>query len=197
MPNRTTNYKLIKPLPEEFYNIEEFNSNMDIIDEALGDGADHAKNTENPHNVTAEQIGAQPQNDNLTEYKGGVLQTIDGKEVKISSIEISPNEPAEGDVWIDTDDSDDGEGASKAVTFTVTLTASGWSGKTQTIRDSRFVAFGYAYTVTPASGNFGAYVESQIYAADVTTNEQMTFTCGEKVPSESLTVNILRIEVEA
>lgn len=35
MPNFTKFFKLRKPLPEEFYNIEEHNNNMDIIDDAL------------------------------------------------------------------------------------------------------------------------------------------------------------------
>lgn len=35
MANFTPNYNLKKPLPEEFYNIEDHNSNMDIIDAEL------------------------------------------------------------------------------------------------------------------------------------------------------------------
>ena len=35
MPNLTENYKLKKPLPEEFYNIDDHNGNMDIIDAEL------------------------------------------------------------------------------------------------------------------------------------------------------------------
>lgn len=35
MANKTTNYKLTKPLPSEFYDIEVHNTNMDIIDEEL------------------------------------------------------------------------------------------------------------------------------------------------------------------
>lgn len=35
MANYTSNYNLKKPLPEEFYNIEDHNGNMDIIDEEL------------------------------------------------------------------------------------------------------------------------------------------------------------------
>lgn len=35
MANKTTNYNLTKPLPEEFYDIEVHNENMDIIDEQL------------------------------------------------------------------------------------------------------------------------------------------------------------------
>ncbi len=32
MPNKTKNYNLTKPLPEEIYNIEDYNDNIDIID---------------------------------------------------------------------------------------------------------------------------------------------------------------------
>lgn len=35
MPNYTENYKLKKPLQEEFYNIDDHNGNMDIIDAEL------------------------------------------------------------------------------------------------------------------------------------------------------------------
>lgn len=35
MPNYTTNYNLKKPLQEEFYNVDDFNGNADIIDEEL------------------------------------------------------------------------------------------------------------------------------------------------------------------
>ena len=35
MPNKTSNFNLTKPLPEEFYNIQVHNDNMDIIDREL------------------------------------------------------------------------------------------------------------------------------------------------------------------
>lgn len=35
MPNYTKNYNLKKPLQEEFYNIDDHNGNMDIIDDVL------------------------------------------------------------------------------------------------------------------------------------------------------------------
>ena len=35
MANKTTNYNLIKPLPEEFYDVGVHNANMDIIDSEL------------------------------------------------------------------------------------------------------------------------------------------------------------------
>ena len=83
-----------------------------------------------------------------------------------------------------------------SVAFTVTLSASGWSGKAQTASDARFLTNGYAYSVAPDSGSFAAYGESVIYADNVTTAGQMQFHCGE-VPTADLTVNILRMEAIA
>ena len=84
----------------------------------------------------------------------------------------------------------------KAVAFTVTLSASGWSGKAQTVSDARFLTGNYAYSVAPDSGSFAAYGESVIYADNVTTAGKMQFHCGE-VPTADLTVNILRMEASA
>lgn len=84
---------------------------------------------------------------------------------------------------------------SKALPFTVTLSASGWSNNTQTISNASFVVSGYSYVVSSAPVSVKAYAEAQIYADDVTTAGQMTFHCGE-VPSDALTVNILRVEVQ-
>lgn len=75
--------------------------------------------------------------------------------------------------------------------FTVTLTAAGWSGNAQTVSNANFIASGFAYTVSPASGSFADYASAQIYADDVTVAGQMTFHCT-TVPSSDLTVNILR-----
>ena len=84
----------------------------------------------------------------------------------------------------------------KAVAFTVVLTAAGWSGNAQTVSNSSFAASGYAYTVAPASGSYGAYANAMIYADDVTAAGEMIFHCGE-APTEDLIVNILRVEVAA
>ena len=86
--------------------------------------------------------------------------------------------------------------SNKAVAFTVTLSASGWSGKAQTVSDARFLTGDYAYSVAPDSGSFAAYGESIIYADNVTTAGKMQFHCGE-VPTADLTVNILRMEASA
>ena len=86
--------------------------------------------------------------------------------------------------------------SNKAVAFTVTLSASGWSRKAQTVSDARFLTGNYAYSVAPDSGSFAAYGESVIYADNVTTASKMQFHCGE-VPTADLTVNILRTEATA
>ncbi len=52
--NYTDNLELLKPEATDTYNIEDFNSNADLIDEAIGN---HVSNKTNPHNVTKSQIG--------------------------------------------------------------------------------------------------------------------------------------------
>ena len=84
----------------------------------------------------------------------------------------------------------------KADSFTVTLTAAGWSADTQTVNDSRFIASGYAYTVCPAGDSFKDYAEAMIYADNVTTAGRMSFHC-DVTPTKNLTVNILRTEATA
>lgn len=81
----------------------------------------------------------------------------------------------------------------KADSFTVTLTAAGWSAGAQTVSNSRFIASGYAYTVCPAGDGFKDYAEAMIYADNVTTAGKMSFHC-DVTPTKNLTVNILRTE---
>ena len=86
--------------------------------------------------------------------------------------------------------------SAKALAFTVTLSASGWSNNAQTVSSANFVVSGCSYVVSPASASLEAYAEAQIYADNVTTAGRMTFHCGE-VPSAALTVNVIRVEVTA
>lgn len=79
-----------------------------------------------------------------------------------------------------------------ALAFTVTLTAAGWSSNAQTVSNANFIANGYGYIVSPASGSFSDYGSAQIYADDVTVDGQMTFHCTD-APSTALTVNIARV----
>lgn len=79
------------------------------------------------------------------------------------------------------------------MTFTVTLTAVGWSSNSQTVSDERFQASGYSYITNPADSNFTAWAEAVIRGQDVTTNGQMVFTCSE-APTGDITVKIIRLE---
>ena len=61
---QTTNYGFNKPDKTEKYNVEQFNENFEIIDAELKavanmaeSGTKHPSNTNNPHNVTAAQVG--------------------------------------------------------------------------------------------------------------------------------------------
>lgn len=85
--------------------------------------------------------------------------------------------------------------ADKPVSFSVSLTATGWSGNTQIVSDTRFVSSGYLYIVTADPGNFTDYAKAVIYADNVTSNGRMAFHCG-KTPSTNLTVTVVRM-VEA
>ena len=80
------------------------------------------------------------------------------------------------------------------IAFTVTLPASGWNNNVQTISNAKFVASGYAYTVSPEGGSFLACNAAIIYVDNVTEAGKITFHCVE-TPTEDLTMNILRTEV--
>ena len=54
---KTENYKLNRPEETDYYNIEDFNENVDIIDIVLDEHAKHVSNKDNPHDVTKEQVG--------------------------------------------------------------------------------------------------------------------------------------------
>ncbi|MDY3366513.1 hypothetical protein [Zhenhengia yiwuensis] len=45
----TTNYGLIKPGQDDFYNVDEFNQNMDTIDKQLKVNENQIKNLESPY----------------------------------------------------------------------------------------------------------------------------------------------------
>lgn len=83
--------------------------------------------------------------------------------------------------------------AAKGATFSVELTAESWSNGTQTVRDARFLASGYAYIYAPASGSYAAYATAQVYAEDVTTDGSMVFHAITQ-PDAAITVNILMQE---
>lgn len=79
-----------------------------------------------------------------------------------------------------------------ARTFTVTLSASGWSSNAQNVSNSLFVTSGFAYLADPNSASRDAYIKAGVYADDVTTANRMTFHC-KTVPTADLTVRIVRL----
>lgn len=76
-------------------------------------------------------------------------------------------------------------------TLTVTLTAAGWSNKTQTVSASGVTASNHVITAyAPASK--AAYVEADVYCSAQGAGT-LTFTCTD-VPSEAVTVNVMIID---
>lgn len=169
----------------------------------------HTGNTDNPHQVTAAQAGADPtgtaasavsaHNSSSTAHSD-IRTALAGKETSGAAAAVQGNlDDHEGNATahITASERTSWNGKSgKAVSFTVTLTAAGWSGNAQTVSNSKFVTSGYAYTVCPAGDSFAGYAEAVIYADDVTTAGKMTFHCNE-APTANLTVNILRTEATA
>ena len=169
----------------------------------------HTGNTDNPHQVTAAQAGADPtgtaasavsaHNSSSTAHSD-IRTALAGKEAAGTAAAVQGNlDDHEGNTTahITASERTSWNGKSgKAVSFTVTLTAAGWSGNAQTVSNSKFVTSGYAYTVCPAGDSFAGYAEAVIYADDVTTAGKMTFHCNE-APTANLTVNILRTEATA
>ena len=169
----------------------------------------HTGNTENPHRVTAAQAGADPtgtaasavsEHNSSSTAHSDIRTALAGKEAAGAAAAVQGNlDDHEGNTTahITASERTSWNGKSgKALSFTVTLTAAGWSGNAQTVNNSKFVTSGYAYTVCPAGDSFAGYAEAVIYADDVTTAGKMTFHCNE-APTANLTVNILRTEATA
>lgn len=171
----------------------------------------HTGNTDNPHQVTAAQTGADPAGTGKSEAASAVsahnsssaahsdIRTeLAGKETAGAAATVQGNlddheanttkhvTAAERTAW--------NAKSGKAVSFTVTLAAASWSSKAQTVSNANILTGAYAYVVTPAPASFGAYSEAIIYADNVTQAGKMTFHCSQ-TPTAALTVNITRIEV--
>ena len=81
-----------------------------------------------------------------------------------------------------------------AITFTVTLTAEGWSDGQQTAQNSNFAEQGYAYLCGPADGSRSAWNNGNVRAADsITQAGALVFHCDTE-PEEAITVNFTRWE---
>lgn len=78
-------------------------------------------------------------------------------------------------------------------TETTTLTVEGWETDTdgfkQTIAPVEVYTTGYVYTVYPNSAQYKAWCEANIYADDITVDNEITFHCTDK-PTIDITANI-------
>ena len=171
----------------------------------------HTGNTDNPHQVTAAQAGADPAGTGKSEAASAVsahnssntahsdIRTaLAGKEAAGAAAAVQGNlDDHEADTTkhvTAAERTDWNAKSGKAVSFTVTLAAASWSSKAQTVSNANILTGAYAYVVSPAPASFGAYSEAIIYADNVTQAGKMTFHCSQ-TPTAALTVNITRIEV--
>lgn len=80
----------------------------------------------------------------------------------------------------------------KDESFTIILQSTGWAGNAQTISNVKFNVNGATYIVSPINSNSKIYVNSGIYADDITIEGKITFHC-KVVPSENIQINIIKI----
>lgn len=133
--NETTNYKLKKPAQNDYYNVEDFNENADIIDAVLQDLANHKADLDDGGKISADQL---PDDLPTAEDKGqpGGLATLD-ENGKIPSDQLPDNIPTAEDkgqpgglATLDESGkipSDQLPDISSSSAQTVTLTTSGWT----------------------------------------------------------------------
>jgi len=126
---------------------------------------------------------------------GGIADvTVDGTSVVtdgIAAVDLTGKSNV-GHTHVKTDITDFPTIPVYTIAFTATLASASWSSNAQTISDAKFLASGYAYIVSPASGSFVNYSKAAIYADDVSTDGSMTFHCT-TTPTSDLTVNIVRV----
>ena len=169
----------------------------------------HTGNTSNPHNVTAEQAGARPDTWTPTAQEVGADPAGTAESAVSAHNQASDAHSTQfnakanaSDLTAHTGNKNNPHGVTAAQVgaakpgdvFTVTLLASGWSEKSQTVNDERFVTSGYAFITNPADASFTAWAEAVIHGQDVTVAGQMTFTCAGDAPTGDITVKIIRLE---
>lgn len=86
---KTENYNLNKPELHDYYSVDVQNDNMDIIDEELKKQAEHTEDEENPHKVTAEQVGLGNVNNTSDEDKPVSKATQEALNTKASVSDLT------------------------------------------------------------------------------------------------------------
>lgn len=79
MPKYTTHYKLKKPLQEEFYNIDDHNDNMDIIDKQLKLLSEDSGVVISPDEPEKGEVWIDTDDDDAEGNVGGIVTSVNGK----------------------------------------------------------------------------------------------------------------------
>lgn len=145
----------------------------EAIKKAAESGGIHANQTDNPHNVTKDQVGLdRVDNTSDTEKPVSALQAEAIAEAKKAG----------------TDAMSEAQKKTEKIAKIVTLTVSGWSNKAQTVEASGVTAENTVIICTNPA-NATEYTESVVRCSDQNENS-LTFTCDE-VPTKDLLVNVL------
>lgn len=209
MPNKTTNYKLNKPLANENIDISVLNDNMDIIDAELAKKSEFSGSYDDLTNKpTIPDVSGKADATALTAHTGNsdihvttANKTAWNAKYAKPSSGIPKSDLAsavqtslgKADTALQEHQDISGK-ADKSTTLTCTLTAAGWADNVQTVAVTGLATSGYNYIVTPASASYSDYTGAGIYADDVTAANSITFHCTD-VPSSNITVNILKVQV--
>lgn len=108
MVTRTPNYNFIKPDQTDFYNVDDFNGNTDIIDTELkiisDSSMNHVGNKSNPHNTSSEQVNL------LTQYSKSINDPPSSYEKGVTTLLVRPQDgwPSLGNVTTFKAHTDDG-----------------------------------------------------------------------------------------
>lgn len=151
----------------------------------------HVTDKNNPHGVTAEQVGARPN-----------TWTPNASDVGADPVGSSAAVQGNLDTHIQNKQNPhsvtaDQIGAAKpGYVFYITLLASNWVDNSQTVSDIGFVTSGYAYLINPSDEDFISWNDCIVRGKDVEQAGKMNFICEEQ-PSSDIVVKIVRMEVSA
>jgi hypothetical protein len=137
-----------------------------------------AKATNKP-SYTADEIGARPNTWTPTAADVGASE-----KAKKLVVTLTPEE------WNTEEALTTGAAGTSSSTSTTSSSAT-----YQDVSDTSIVVNGYDYIVVPAPKSMAAYCTAGVKAQNITENGTIKFTC-DTVPTESLIVYILRIEVQ-
>lgn len=168
------------------FNIDQaLNANWDKVDTFAKTAKDHMENRANPHNVTAEQIGA------VTSFNGrsGTVVPEAGDYTPEMVGAVTEEYVNQKITTLPTTEDLD---KLNAIEFSIVLSAQAWKDNAQTISNVNLTNDAHAYLVSPGMTHIKEYTGAQIYAEDITTSGTMVFRCVKK-PGSDITVNILKV----